>query len=327
MGFRFSTPVTASFGEEEFFLDRDLNDFKDQPNRNVVLLDGSAISDAELASICATLIVDFDDPANTKPRAIVVDNAHKFKPEKAMKAYLDGKGPRDLGSVLALIVRDDKPLAFWSKLGDKATFREHKKLKTFDNNNEVVKWIQEEAKRLKLVVDYRTASIMFHAGGGDLYRLSNELQKLRLILEAGTTVTLDHLKLVMTPGSNAEPWTVSDAAFDKNTKKALNSLSSLYKYVADDPAMPVLYSMMRQAEKLFVTRTLLDAGVAHDDIAARLGVHPYKFKLTLLQQAGKHSKRKLASVMQNLCRLDVDLKRTSHSKRTLLELAILDLAS
>jgi DNA polymerase III delta subunit len=97
--------------------------------------------------------------------------------------------------------------------------------------------------------------------------------------------------------------------------------------VADDPAMPVLYSMMKQAEKLFVTRAMLDAGVSHDDIAARLGMHPYRFKMSLLQQAGKHTKRRLASVMQNLCKLDVDLKRTSHSKRTLIEMAILDLAS
>jgi len=327
MGYRFTTPVTVSYGEESFFLDRDLNSFRDQPNRSVVVLDGANTNDAELASTCATLIVDLDDPASTKPRAVVVDNAHKFKPEKAMKAYLEGKGPKDLGCVLALVVRGDKPLVFWSKLGDKVTLLERKKLKTFDSNNEVVKWIEQEVKLAKLTIDYRTANIMFHAGGGDLYRLASEIQKLRLIVPAGTAITLDHLKLVMTPGSNVDQWTVADAAFDKNTKKALNALSSLYKFVAEDPAISVLYAMMKQAERLFVTRSLLDSGVAHDEIASRIGFHPYRFKQTLLQQAGKHSKRKLASVMQNLCKLDVDLKSTSRSKRTLVEMAILDLAS
>jgi len=327
MGFRFTTPVVATYGEEEYFLDRDFNSFRDQPTRTVVVVDGPSVDDSALASICATMIVDLDDPASTKPRVIVVDNANKFKPEKAMKAYLEGKGPRDLGCVLAFIVRDEKLLAFWSKLGDKITIREFKKLKTFDTNNEVVKWIQEEAKPLGLLIDYRTASVMFQAGGGDLYRLASELQKLRLIVPVGVPVTVDHLKLVMSPGSTAEPWTVAEAAFEKNSKKALNALSSMYRHVAEDPAMPVLYSMMKQAEKLFVTRTMLDSGVAPDDIAARIGMHPYRFKLTLLQQVGKHSKRRLSSVMQNLCKLDVDLKRTSHSRRTLLELAILDLAS
>jgi DNA polymerase III delta subunit len=327
MAFRFTTPFIVSFGEESFFLDRDFNEFRDQPNRTVSVVDGDDISDSELASVCSTIRVDMDDPSKTKPRVVVVDNAHKFKPEKALKAYADEREPRNLNCVLALIVRDKKPAAFWGKLGNKVTLREFHKLKTWENNNEVVKWVQDEAKEMGLTLDSRIANLMFQIAGDDLYRLASELRKLVLLVGPGVAVTVEHLMLVMSHGTTAEPWTVAEATFAKNPKKALNALSALYKHAGDDPALAVLSFMMKQAEKLFVARAMLDQGAAQDDVAARLGMHPFRFKMSLLPQVGKHHQRGLALAMQNLCKLDVDLKRASHSRRTLLELAILGLAS
>jgi len=167
---------------------------------------------------------------------------------------------------------------------------------------------------------------MFSITGHDLYRLSSELRKLSMLVGTGT-VTGDHLKSIMVPGSTVEPWTVAEAAFEKNAKKALNAISQLFRYSSDEPAIPVLYALMKQAEKLFVTRNLLDRGLSEDEVAGRIGMHPYRFKMTLLPLAGKHTTVGLSRSMQKLCKLDVELKRTSQSKRTLLELAVIDLAS
>lgn len=327
MAYRFTTPIVVSFGEEGFFLDHDFNQFRDQPQRTVVALDGADLTDEELVSICSTISVDLDDPANTKPRVVVVDDAHKFKAEKAMKAYVEGKAPDDYGCVLALIFRSEKLPSFWAKQGSKVTVREHKKLKTWDNNNEVIRWLLEEAKRLKLSLDAKMAAGMFQIAGDDLYRLSSELRKLLLLVGPGVPVTVDHLKLVLSPGTTAEPWTVAEAAFAKNPKKAINALSSLYRYSTDDPSIPVMGAMMRQAEKLLVARSMMDRGASPEDVAARLGMHPFRFKMSLLPHVEKHTQRGLTLAMQNLCKLDVDLKRTSHSRRTLLELTVIDLAS
>lgn len=327
MGFRFPTPFVVSYGEEPFFLDRDLERFKDQPGRTVIVLDGTETSDEELASICSTVMVDFDDPAATKPKVVVLDNAHKFKPEKAMKAYVESKEPKNLGTVLAAIIRSEKPVVFWSKMSEKVTLREYKKLKTWDNNNEVVRWVEEEARQIGLTLDSRTANIMYQIAGDDLYRLSSELQKLFLLLGKGVAVTLDHLKLIMTPGSTADSWTIADAAFDKNQKKALNALSAVYKHATEDPSILVMSALMKQAERIYVARSMLDKGASQDEVAGRLGMHPYRFKMAVLPLVGKHTQRGLSLAMQNLCKLDVELKRTSQSRRTLVELAVLDLAS
>ena len=325
MGYRFSTPVVVSFGEEPFLLDRDLNSFRDQKNYAVTLLNGSEVTDSEVVSACETYQIDFDDPTNILSRATVVDNAQKLKADKRLKAYLEGRDPKDLSAVLAVVIRAASLPAFWAKLGARATIIERKKFKTWDNNNEVVKWILEEAGRIKLDLNIQIAKAMFQVDGDDLYRLSSELGKLKLLV-GKSSVTVEHLRLVMTPTSTVESWDVAEAAFLRNPKKALTLLSDVYRYATEDPSLMILGALIKGAERIFVARSILDKGAAPDEAAAGIGMHPYRFKMSLLPQVEKQTVHRLVTAMQKLCKLDVDLKRTSH-RRTLIELAVLDLAS
>lgn len=327
MVYKFTTPFVVSFGEEEFFLDRDLQWFKDQPSRTVTVVDGHDIKEPELLSLCDTYTIDFDDPTNFRSRLVILDNGNKIKwTDKALKAYIEAKRPSDTTSVLAVIVRDSKLPAFWAKVS-KATVREYKKLKTWDNNNEVIKWIQEESTRIGLRLDAKLSGFVYQIVGADLYRISSELQKLLLLVGTAEAVTVEHLKLILSPGSTVEPFHVAEAAANKDSKKALNALSSLYKYAAEDPSIPVAYALMKQVERLFVARSLLDKGATSDDVSARLNMHPWRCKNFFIPQVEKHTQSKLLCAMRQLTKLDVEIKRTSHSKRTLLELAVLAIAS
>jgi DNA polymerase-3 subunit delta len=318
---RFLSPVVVSFGDEGFFLDRDLESFRKQSDRVVICVDGEELSgDYELVSICETRTLD------VKPRVIVVDNAQKVKPEKALKAYVEKLTPKDLFVVLALVVRDGKLPAFWSKLGDKATLQERKKLKTFETNNEVVKWI-EEIRRQGLKGDSRIANVVYMGTGPDLYRITNEIQKLKLLVGAGNTVTVEHLQSILTIGATTDVWQVIDAAANKDRKKAANLLSSLYKYASDDPSILLAYSLMKQAERMFVASVMLGRGSSEEEVATRIGMHPWRCKTFFIPMVRKHTAGSLARMMKELCKLDVEIKRTSHSKRTLLELAVLRFAS
>ena len=88
----------------------------------------------------------------------------------------------------------------------------------------------------------------------------------------------------------------------------------------------ILGALIKGVERLFIARSLLDKGVSPDDIAGRMGMHPYRFKKAVLPQAERQTVARLVSNMQMLSRLDVELKRTSH-RRTLVELAVYELAS
>ncbi len=318
---RFLSPVVVSFGDEDFFLDRDHADFRKQPDRAVICVDGDDLKgDYELVSICETRTME------SKPRVIVVDNANKVKPEKAMKAYLEKKSAKDTDVVLALVHRDVKLPVFWSKLGDKVVIQERKKLKTFETNNEVVKWISDELRRQGLKADDRIANVIFMGTGTDLYRVTNEIQKLKLLVGAGNTVTVEHLQSILTIGSTVDVWQVVDAAANKEAKKAVNLLSSLYKYASDEPSILLAYSLMKQAERMLVACSLLSRGTPEDEVASRVGMHPWRCKTFFAPMVRKHTVGSLTRTMQDLCKLDVEIKRTTHSKRTLLELAILRFA-
>jgi DNA polymerase-3 subunit delta len=210
-------------------------------------------------------------------------------------------------------------------LGTKAVIREYKKLKTWDNNNEVVKWVQEESARVGLKLSQSTANAMFQVAGDDLYRLSSEIHKLKLLVGKGE-VTLEHLHLVMTPSSTVASWDVANSVFLRNWKKALSQVATIFKFASEDPSLMILGALIKGVERLFVARSMFDKGVTPDDIAGRLGMHPYRFKMSLLPQVEKQTTARLISNMQMLSRLDVDLKRTSH-RRTLVELAVYELAS
>jgi DNA polymerase III subunit delta len=326
MGYKFTKPFVVSFGEEQFFLDRDLNAFRDQQDYRVKLLDAGVASEAEVVSACETIAIDFDDPTHIQSRVVVVDNGEKLKSDKSLKAYLERRKADDLSSILAVVIRAKAAPAFWTKLGAKVTLREHPKLKTWDSNNEVVKWVQSEAERIGLNLSGQIASVMYQTAGSDLYRLASELQKLRLLVGPKKPVTIEHLKLVMAPSSATSPWDLVDAVFMKNRRKAMNALSNVYQYSTEDPSLIIMGCFMKLAEQLFVIRSLLDQGNSPDDVAARISMHPYRFKMSLLPKAERQTVKGLLHTMQILSRLDVELKRTSH-RRTVVELAVLDLAS
>ncbi len=92
--------------------------------------------------------------------------------------------------------------------------------------------------------------------------------------------------------------------------------------------MPTTNALMKQVERALVVRCQLDRGVDPDLVAASVGLDAKKFPYKQLAEAAKkHASRDLLRHMSRLCKLDVDVKGAASSKRTLVELAILAVAS
>jgi DNA polymerase-3 subunit delta len=324
--FRILSPVVVTYGEEPFLLDRDLDWYRKYPKRDITFLDGSEVTDDQVVSACESVSIDFDDPEKVTSRLVVVDNVNKIKSDKRLKAYLNSLQKGDLNTILAVVSRTEKIPALWSTLlPGISTVREFKKLKTWDNNNEVVNWTMEEAKRLGFTLELESAKILFAVTGGDLYRINNELKKLFLLVGKGNTAGRNQVQLVASRTHGVDPWSLVDSALAKDKKGAMNGLNLIYKYASEDPSILLLASLMKGVEKVFLARSLLDKGKKPEEVASRLGMHPFRFQKTVLVQAGKHSVKSLASVMKKLAILDVELKRTAH-RRTLMELAVLELS-
>jgi len=316
-----SKPFVVVFGGEDYLLDRERMKARTWAGRQVVTLCGDGLADHELVEVCRT--GTFDESL----RVVILDEANKIKGDKALKAYIADKTENDISTILVAIVRSEKLPEVWAAAGKKGRVIERPKLKTWDRNNEVVKWIGDEAKKLGIRLSKGVDETLFALVGHDLGRLAGELQKLEILVGRGNEATLDNLRLVLAPSPSAEAWQVAEAAADKDFRRAMNLLSTLYKSEGENANVPIASALMKQIEKIMVARYMFDSKMPEEDMAGALGMHPFRFKNTLLPMVRKHKMPDLIRYMQKLANLDRGVKGSTRSKRTLVELTVLSIAA
>jgi DNA polymerase-3 subunit delta len=307
----------VSFGAEGYFLDQDLERALSWKDRHIVRLSGEDVDERELVGICET------GSADGRKRVVVLDDAEKVKAGKALNIYVRDREAEDDSTVLVAIVRSEKCPAVWSEAAKKGRLIEHKKLKTFESNNEVVKWVEGEARRLGLVLDEGISLLLYQLVGVNIYRLANEIRKLSVLLGKGGKVGTEQVKLVISPSPTAEPYQVAEATLAKESRRAMNLLSTLYRTSGDEAHVPVTVSLIRQIEKVVLARSLIDRGASEEDIATALEMHPWRCKTQFLPMVQKHRMADLVGHMRHLRALDENVKGSARSKRTLVELAVL----
>ena len=315
-------PFRVLYGSEEFFLDREIERARAWKGRSVTVLDGEDSTDEDVVAAC--LMPDVDDDGGGK-RVVILDNANKLKGDKALKAYIAAKDPKDTAVILFVVIRSEKLPEVWQLAVGKGTSQEHKKLTTWDTNNQVVKWIEQEAKDCGFTLETDLAKTLYSGVGSDLYRLASEVRKIALLIGPNGKATLADLQSVVAATPSVEPWQVAEAAINKEARRAMQLVSTVYKNMGDEAHVPLTNALMRQVEKLVVTRQMLDRNASEDEIAAGLDMKKARL-FFFLPQVRKHTLRSLVGHMARLCKLDVDVKGAASSKRTRVELAVLAIA-
>ncbi len=313
--------ILVSFGPEDFFLDRDIENARSWAGRKTVMVDGEDMPELDLVGELEMQLMD------AVPRTFIIDNAQKYKGDRGLKKYLETKPLKDFSVIIQAVIRSEKLPEMWSAASrrEDGKIAERKSLETWKDRNQVIPWIEKEAARHNATLDAGVAANLFTMVGSDLYRLSNELKKLALV--AGErSVTREHLKLIVAPSPVANQFQIADAAMAKNPISAMNSFSIMYKNEGDDALVPITSALMRQIEKALIARSMLDKGVKADDVAVAVGMKPWPFSEYYLPVVRKHDVRSLVRHMSRLCKLDVEIKGAARSKRTLVELAVLAIA-
>ncbi len=315
-----SKPFVVVYGGEDYLLDRERMRAASWAGRQVVTMDGEGLADHELVEVLRTN--SFDET----PRVVILDEANQVKGDKAMKAYIKDKDEKDISTILVAIIRSDKLPDIWAQAAKKGNTIERPKFKDYDNNNEVVKWIGHEAKHAGIRLAKGVPEVLYEYVGHDLASLAGEIQKLVLLVGRANEATIEHLRLVLSPSPPAAAWQVAEAVADKDFRRAMNLLSTLYKSEGDDANIPIVYALMNQIEKLMNVRHMLDSKMSEEEMASALGMHPKRIKFGLLPKAQKHLMPDLVRHMKRLSLLDAGVKGSSRSKRTLVELAVLSIA-
>jgi DNA polymerase III delta subunit len=314
-------PFLVAYGAENFLLDKEIQRARKWPGRDVFLIEGEDITEGKLISVLS------EGSLGGTPITIVLDNAQKVKLGKPMKAFVESKSKSDTSTVLVAVARTEKVPAGWSDVAEKGEISESPKFKPW-MVDPIIRWIETEASTHQVKLAEGVAKALLYFVDSDLYRLSNEVRKLAIFVGPDGIVQKEHLNLVLSATPGATVFQVAEATMSKNKVEAMNTFSRLYKNEGSGCLVFMTSTLMKQVERALIVRRQLDRGVDADLVAASVGLDAKKFPYRQLSEsARKHTVRELVGHMGRLCRLDADVKGAATSKRTLVELAVLAIAS
>lgn len=180
------------------------------------------------------------------------------------------------------------------------------KLKTFFDNNEVLRWIIKEGERLKIDLT-RVAAALFVNCGNCLRKLASEIEKLATITPTGGVVSPDDVRSLLSFSSELTPRQIVDSICEGQTSRALAFYDKLQE--RGDETGWILAYMHRHVLSQLRTDLLLEQGCPPDRAAQIVGVHPFVFRKGHLAQRGTWSTASLRQSLQTLGDLDVLHKR------------------
>jgi DNA polymerase III delta subunit len=318
-------PFHVAYGEDAFMLGRHLAFGKSFKNRDVIQLDGAVVSEEELVSVCESFSLGGQD------RVVVLDNAQKLR-GKGLSKYIQEKERTDLATILVAVVRAKTLPDPWSKIGSKGQTVCFQELGPF-GEKQARKLMADEAERLGIKLDVAVPGLFWRYGVKSSGRICNELSKLAVLIGPRGTVKEEHLKLVLSAIPSVDTYQavqLAEATFRFQVKTAMGKLSSLYKHLGDGVSVLIVSQLMKQAERYYLARRMLDAGDTVEIVAHRFGMggnREFYFKKDVLPAVQKRTAASLLKHMKSLCELDVKVKGPAPSKRSLVELTVLSITS
>jgi len=196
------------------------------------------------------------------------------------------------------------------------------KLKSYSENNEVIKWIMAEGENHNIDLT-RVAGALFMNCGSALRKLANEIDKLSLITSKGNVVSPESVRSILCFSAELSPREIIDALCDGHTAKALAILDKLQEQ--NDETGWIIAYMQRHVLQQLRFELLSEQKVSDDRAALILGVHPFVLKKMYQTRKSLWAKKSLQQSIDTLCELDVSHKRGSHWARFGLEIEIVRL--
>lgn len=193
-----------------------------------------------------------------------------------------------------------------AKIGKVEIFAE---LKSF----EAVNWIKKQVTVAGATIDQDAATLLQLYCGSDLYRLSNEIDKLA---NYDKHITKQSVEKLVDAGFFNTIFELTDALSDKKPKRALDILTKTLDSGANEIYLVTM--LARQIRNLLIVKDLSDHRISESEIVGKTKLHPFVVKKSL-GQSRNFTKNQLLVLHSSLVELDYAMKSTTNDPRTLLQ--------
>lgn len=164
--------------------------------------------------------------------------------------------------------------------------------------NQLIPWIHDRAKDLKLEIVPEATALLAAYIGADLFRLDSELKKLKIALNQGDTVNLEHIEKYVGVSKAFNSFELQKAIGLGQLAKAFQIIQYINRNPKEHPLVVTLATLYNYFQKL-----LLIKGLGNNP--KQLGISPYFFK-EYQAATSRFTMRQLTVGMEHI--LDADLK-------------------
>jgi DNA polymerase-3 subunit delta len=171
---------------------------------------------------------------------------------------------------------------------------------------QLAQWIRERARRHGGEIAPDAATLLASFSAGDLRALDQAVLKLLAYVNWSRPVAAADVRLLVADVHQGNVFAMVDALSQGDGRTAARELHRLLE--AGEAAINLFGMIVRQFRLMILLKELAEEGVAGDEAANRLGLHPFVAK-KLGSQARAFSMEQLEAIYRRLQELDFAIKR------------------
>lgn len=262
-------PVYFLTGAEPYFIDI-ITDFiednlltEGEKAFNQIVMYGKDIS--------AIQIVDESRqyPMMSAFRVVIVKEAQDLKNLDVLANYLENPSPSTVLVLAFKYKKLDKRLKILKLVASKGVLYESAKL----YDNQLPGWIVDHCKSQQLTVDTKAAAMIAEYLGSDLAKITNEVTKLKHLLQGKSTITPEIVKAELGISKEYDVFDLQKALGTQNWEAANRMVYFMSKNMDTGAVIPITISLQSYFVKILMTKSTKDT--SKDGLARLLGVHPF----------------------------------------------------
>ncbi len=185
-------------------------------------------------------------------------------------------------------------------------------------------WVQDRVTRKGGSISRQATEVLMQIIGGDLFSMSNEIDKL-VAYTGGRLIEEKDIRAVVSASQEADIFAMIDAIIDRKAGTAQQILQKLLQNGIVPPQILVLIA--RQVQMLVQVREMKSLKKPSAEIQAKLGVfNPFAWE-KLSGRAERYSLDRLKTIYQNLLETDLAIKTGRYDGDLAVSILIADLCT